>query len=142
MATQSNLPAKSAVRALFQLWVPFVLLLGFSTPAQAGESAKAEGAFYVELEPLTVNLQDSRYLRVKIALKVADSKRTESIKYSVPVVYHSLILQLSNHKAGDFSTAQGKQKIMADIKAVINNALDLKPGEVVADVLLMTFVIQ
>ena len=151
MVTKPNFSTKSAIvqlsfRAIgasLDYWIIFaVMLLGFSIPVQASESTKVAATPYIKLESMTVNLQDSQYLQLKINLQVADPRMTETIVYFTPIIRHELIMLLSNHKAEDFATTQDKQKLRATIKAIINKDLNLDQNEGVTDVLLEAFLIQ
>ncbi|BAN35375.1 flagellar basal body-associated protein [Sulfuricella denitrificans skB26] len=125
-------------------WTIFtVALLIFSASAQANESKEGGSSPYAKLEVFTVNLQGlTHYLQVGIALKVSKSEVGEEVKVWNPVIRHELILLLSSQNSEELATTEGKKKVMAAIKTVINKILKLDDKEGVTDVLFESFVIQ
>jgi len=89
------------------------------------------------------NLQDlTQYLQVGMALKFAKPEIAESIKSWNPVIRHELILLLSSQNGEELATTEGKKKIMATARTLINKTLQLDNNEGVTDVLFESFVIQ
>jgi len=125
-------------------WTIFIAtLLISSTSVQAIESKEGSLSPYAKLETFTVNLQGlMQYLQVSIALKVAKPEIAESIKTWSPVIRHELILLFSSQNGEELASIEGKKKVMAAAKIVINKILKLDGEEGVTDVLFESFVIQ
>jgi flagellar FliL protein len=120
-----------------------VALLIFSASSQASESKESGPSPYAKLEIFTVNLLGlTQYLQVGITLKLAHSEVAESIKAWNPIVRHELILLLSSQMGEELATVEGKKKVMADAKTVINKILKLDAKSGVTGVLFESFVIQ
>ena len=60
----------------------------------------------------------------------------------MPLVRHAMIMLLSGKESADIQNADGKHELIAEIKEKLNQVLDLKEREGVADVYLVNFVIQ
>jgi flagellar FliL protein len=109
------------------------------------EAEPAKPPVFVKLEPFTVNLAaegEEHMLQTDIELKVADAKATDNIKAHMPEVRNALLLLLSSKTADTLATAEGKQKLSAEVKARINKELHVKEDEGVSGVFFTSFVIQ
>ena len=123
----------------------FCLLAVFSGATQANEKEESAGgnASVVALEPFTVNLSSfDRYLQISITLQLGSPETGEKIKSKMPLVRHAMIMLLSGKESADIQNADGKHELIAEIKEKLNQVLDLKEREGVADVYLVNFVIQ
>ena len=119
-------------------------ILALSAPcASAGEGDKALAVPYLDLGKIRVNLQQpSQLLELNVILKFTDPVMVDAAKSLMPVILHQVILQLSNHKAEDFTSTDDKKRIMADVKSAVNRALEREHRTGASEVLLASFVIQ
>ncbi|WP_229425203.1 MULTISPECIES: flagellar basal body-associated protein FliL [unclassified Massilia] len=107
------------------------------------EAVKAD---YLPLESFTVNLQPEngdQYLQVQFTLQIEGPEQVELIKENMAKVRSRVLLLLSNKKASEINTVEGKQQLAAEIKAEVQKPFDEHGDEQeVADVLFTSFIIQ
>ena len=114
--------------------------------ASKKKAAKAGPPVFVPLEPFTVNLQPEtgeQYLQIAVTLQVATPEEVELVKLNMPKVRSRLLLLLSNKKASEINTGEGKKQLASDIIALVKEPFEDK-GEPqdVSDVLFTSFIIQ
>lgn len=101
---------------------------------------------FLAMEPFTVNLQPEngeQYLQVALTLQVADEAQVEQIKLYMPLVRSRILMLLAGKKASELSTAEGKEKLQAEIAEQIKKPFTPKAGaQDVSAVLFTSFVIQ
>jgi flagellar FliL protein len=117
-----------------------------AAPAKAGKSTPSKPPAFVPLEPFTVNLQmedAAQYLQVGLTLKTTDASYTDAIKLNMPDIRNRILLLLSNKKASQIATLEGKQALAAEIMSETAQALgtSVPPGGI-SNVLFTSFVIQ
>lgn len=101
---------------------------------------------FVVMEPFTVNLlheTGEQYLQVALTLQVADQMQVDLIKLYMPIVRSRLLLLLSNKKASEILTEDGKKKLADEI--VTQLKLPFAPGgepQKISSVFFTSFVIQ
>ena len=111
------------------------------------EPVKKGPPVFVVLEQFTVNLQpengSDQYLQTALTLQVAGAEQEELIKANMPKVRSRLLLLLSSKKVSEINTAEGKEKLAAEIIAQVKQPFEDKgePQEV-SDVLFTSFIIQ
>jgi len=119
---------------------------GKSAPAKAVKSVSNKPPAFVPLEPFTVNLQieeAAQYLQVGLTLKITDSAYTEAIKLNMPDIRNRILLLLSNKKASQISSLEGKQTLASEIMSEAAQALGPSvPAGGISSVLFTSFVIQ
>jgi flagellar FliL protein len=84
---------------------------------------------YVALGTFTANLiheEGDRYLQVAISIKVSKPELEEKIKASSPEILHHVNLLLQGKRPSELATLQGKEKLSADIKALVESVLGLQ----------------
>jgi flagellar FliL protein len=82
---------------------------------------------FVKLEPFVVNLADrGRYLQVGLELRVPDARAAEQIKVFLPEIRNGVLMVLSGRRAEEISSAEGKERLRADIRRVANKALGIE----------------
>lgn len=115
-------------------------------PAKAAKVAPVKPPVFVPLEPFTVNLQHedaAQYLQVGLTLKIADAAYGEAIKLNMPDIRNRILLLLSNKKASELSTLEGKQSLATEIVQETAQALGTSvPGGGISSALFTAFVIQ
>ena len=98
------------------------------------------------MEPFTVNLlheTGEQYLQVALTIQVADQLQVDLIKLYMPIVRSRLLLLLSNKKASEILTEEGKRKLADEI--VVQLKLPFAPNtepQKVSSVFFTSFVIQ
>jgi flagellar FliL protein len=94
--------------------------------------AKAEGApqtppTFFTLDPFVVNLagEVQHYLQVGIDLKIADEHVKDQLKVHLPEIRNGVLLLLSSKGVDDLSTLEGKNRLRAEIREVVNKPLGI-----------------
>lgn len=115
---------------------------GTST-ADSGESHGGAGVAFVDMPDLIVNLQSEsprlRYLKLRMALEVADAPAAEAVKQLMPRVMDSFQLYLRALTLGDVQGAAGMQRLKEELTARVNLAVEPTP---VSTVLLKEMLVQ
>lgn len=116
-------------------------------PEPARKHASKSGPpVYVPIEQFTVNLQPEngeQYLQTALTLQVASPEEVELIKLNMPKVRSRLLLLLSNKKASELTSAEGKKQLATEIIEQVNAPFENKgPEQEVMDVLFTSFIIQ
>lgn len=96
----------------------------------------------VELEPFAVNLAGpgfNRYLRIALFLSLHEEEDKERIHKAAPGIRDGLLMLLSNKRAEDLLTLEGKSQLREEIREHINATAG---KEVVLSVYFKDFLIQ
>ncbi len=97
-----------------------------TTAGDAGEGP-AVGAVFVDLPDILVNLQSSgkrmRFLKLRVALEVADEATAESIRALTPRVMDSFQLYLRALTVEEVKGAVGLQRLKEEMLARVNRAI-------------------
>jgi len=114
---------------------------------QASPPKKAEltPGILMELDNVTVNLadtEDSRFLRVKIKLEVANEEDKAKIEPYKAQIKDLIITLLSGKSYSDVRTKQGKFALKEELAYRINTLVSGTPGRPVESVLFSDFVAQ
>ena len=117
----------------------------YMKPAQEKSPAPVVVAppVFMELEPLTVNLNDDHILQSSFSLQLHSEEDVEQLKRYLPQVRSRLLMLMSAQPADTLKSAEGKEKLAKDIAATLQKAYatGLKPP-VVSGVYFTAFVIQ
>ncbi|HVK94241.1 MAG TPA: flagellar basal body-associated protein FliL [Noviherbaspirillum sp.] len=103
---------------------------------------------FLILDTVTVNLQPTedelqQYLQVGMTLQVEDQDQAELIKLYMPQVRSRLLTLLSNKKAAELLTPNGKEKLAAEIIAQLKLPFAAKgPQAKLSNVFFTSFVVQ
>lgn len=147
------------------LWVMIVLVMLSSTGAavaiymvmnqdtSANEGAKPsdataqrESPIFLQIEPFTVNLADSRSNRLLyagISLRLGNEESREILEEHMPQVRSRLLTLASGMEAEALTSAQGKQQLAQDIIARLEDPLtENQPSLAIRDVLFTEFIVQ
>lgn len=101
------------------------------------------GGSYEKLEPFTVNLAGlHQVIQVGITLKLASPEASPKVALYRPAIRHAVIVLLSSKTAEELETAEGKKKLITEIKTAVNKAVELSAKDGVSEVLLESIIIQ
>lgn len=123
-------------------------MLGGGTAQTAAQGpSKSEPAIYFPMEPaFVVNFKDNgrtRFLQVSMEVMARDPVVIEDIKAHMPLIRNNLLLLLTNQKAEDLHTAEGREKIRAAALEEIKRVLGEETGRINVEGLYFTsFVTQ
>ena len=121
----------------------FLFLALFLVSINANAEGKGGDDAYVALEPFTVNLMGLRQvIQLSVTLKPAKPDMADKIKAYTPVIRNEIILLLSAKTPEQLQTADGKLKLIVEIRMASNKALGLTMKTGIADVLLQSIIIQ
>jgi flagellar FliL protein len=121
----------------------FLFLTLFLVSTNANAEGKGGDDAYVTLEPFTVNLMGLRQvIQLSVTLKPAKPDMSDKIKAYTPVIRNEIILLLSAKTPEQLQTADGKLKLIVEIRMASNKALGLTMKTGIADVLLESIIIQ
>jgi flagellar protein FliL len=108
----------------------YVLKGGGAGEEPAGASATTAppkpGAM-VDIEPLSLNLADGRYLRVGVAVQLVDGEGGEAEEWLAehgPVIRDLLIQQLGGAYVADLATAEGREAVRTALLEKADEHLD------------------
>ena len=125
-----------------------ILMLGFTQANAAEDETEAQAtSAYVSLgEPMVLNLSGTRrlsFLQLSADVLVSDSDAETTIKTHVPAIRHSLIMLLSEQKAGDIKSPARREEIRQQATTQVQALIaDLSGNEVVSEVLFSSILVQ
>ena len=129
-----------------------IMMLFISSPSVfaaggGGSSKPVEGPGYLELKPaFVVNVRDgkrSRFLQVKMQLKLSDMTKGESILYHDSIIRHTMLMMLSNQDVMELYSTTGKERLRLKALEEIRTALKDELSDLPIDDLYFTnFIIQ
>lgn len=114
----------------------------------AKKEAKGKPPIFIALDSFTVNLkttpdENQQYLQIGISLELRSDKSVDPIKQRIPQVRNRVLTLLTNSKASDLSTPEGKGNLVEEIKAQINALYPQMINDApVAGVFFTSFIIQ
>ena len=151
-------PAKKKGKSRLVLIVVALLLLAaagggaawwFLGRKPAADEHKAEVVkppVFQNLEPFTVNLAEENgdhYLQVSVVYQLTDEKAVDQVKTYLPVIRNRILMLLSSKRPSELSTAEGKQKLVAELVGAARESIPgTTPERGVTGALLGSFVIQ
>ena len=86
---------------------------------------------YLSLEPVVINLGDEgggRFAQVGITFQIRDAKAVEEVKKMLPNIRNRILISLSDRKAQDLLTKEGKERLAADILVETGHAFGIESG--------------
>ena len=89
----------------------------------------ASSSAYLSLEPVVINLGDEgggRFAQVGITFQVRDAKSVEDLKKMLPNIRSRILISLSDRKAQDLLTKEGKERLAADILVETGRAFGIE----------------
>ncbi|WP_293761879.1 flagellar basal body-associated protein FliL [uncultured Aquitalea sp.] len=106
---------------------------------------KKEGPpIFEKLETFVVNLAggDGSLLQVDMQAELSDEEAKKKFTDYMPKIRSALILLLSSKTSAELATPDGKVKLKAQVKQIINESMDAGEEEPVESVLFTSFIIQ
>ncbi|UTH74349.1 flagellar basal body-associated FliL family protein [Chromobacterium sp. IIBBL 290-4] len=106
---------------------------------------KKEGPpVFEKMDTFVVNLagNDGSLLQVDMQAELSDEEAKKKFTDYAPKIRSAVILLLSSKSAAEISTADGKVKLKAQVKQIINEAMDAGEDPPVDSVLFTSFIIQ
>jgi len=105
---------------------------------------------YVPFEAFTVNLvpeQGDQFLQLSISVEVDDPHTGDKLKLHMPKLRNKVMLLLSDKKASELITKEGKQKLAEELREQMNEVLEppakgQKAEGPIKEVLFTSFIIQ
>lgn len=113
--------------------------------AEAKPKKKHDGPpIFEKLDPFVVNLAGNAnsMLQIEMQAELDDEAARQKFKDYTPKVRSAVILLLSSKTANELSTPEGKVKLKAQIKKIINESMDSGEDSPVDSVLFTSFIIQ
>lgn len=114
-----------------------------ATPAKAEHQPPPKPTF-VKVNPMTVNLaSDARVLYIGLSLNVADQDTAELLESHMPEVRNRMLITLSDQKAEQLTSAQGKRAIAKTLRETLRQPYTPDSEDVaINDVLFTDFIVQ
>ena len=136
-----------SIGGVFFMMKSMGMLGGGGASAPAETVSKSDPALYFPLEPaFVVNFKDrgrTRFLQVTMEVMTRDPLIIEDIKAHTPLIRNNLLLLLSNQKAEDLHTSEGKEKIREAALEELKRLLGEETGRINVEALYFTsFVTQ
>lgn len=99
---------------------------------------------FEKLDTFVVNLEggDGSLLQVDMQAELGDEEAKKKFTDYMPKIRSALILLLSSKTATELATPDGKVKLKAQVKQIINESMDSGDDELVQSVLFTSFIIQ
>ena len=99
---------------------------------------------FEKMDTFVVNLagNDGSLLQVDMQAELGDEEAKKKFTDYGPKIRSAVILLLSSKSAAEVSTAEGKVKLKAQVKQIINESMDAGDEPVVDSVLFTSFIIQ
>ena len=87
---------------------------------------------YLPLDPVVVNLADEgggRFAQVGITFQIRDAKLVEDVKKALPSIRNRILISLSERKAQDLLSKEGKERLAADILVETGRVFGIEPAQ-------------
>ena len=98
---------------------------------------------FVIMEPIVMNVADSRYLQVGITYQTTDAKAADNMKQYLPIIKSRILLLLSSKSLEELSTLNGKQLLADELLSLARDTVKYKfVNRGIIDVHFANFVIQ
>ncbi len=125
-----------------------MLMFCFTQVKAAEDEAKASTtSAYVSLgDPMVLNLSGPKrltFLQISADVLVSDSESEATIKTHVPAIRHSLIMLLSEQKAGDIKSPARREEIRQQATSQVQALIaDLSGSQDVSEILFSSILVQ
>lgn len=101
---------------------------------------------FVPMEPYTVNLRSAgreRFLQVTFVLQATDTPAADAAKAQMPAIRSHVLLLLASKGAEELATPEGKDKLAAEVLALVTQpAESAPPVKGIERVLFSSFIVQ
>lgn len=115
-------------------------------PEEPKKKEKKEGPpIFEKVEPFVVNLSGgptAPMLQLEMQAELYDEHAKTNFKAYMPKIRSAVILLLSSKSEEEVASAEGKVKLRAQIKRIMNESMDAAEEEPVESVLFTSFIIQ
>ena len=148
MNVKTIVQKKSGITMQILIVCSLMILLGLAPVFAADEEeAASKSSAYVSLgKPLVLNLSGAKrltFLQISADVLVADSSAEDIVKTHVPAIRHSLIMALSEQKAGDIKSPTKREEIRKQLTSDVKTLIaDLSGNEEVSDILFSSILVQ
>ncbi len=117
---------------------------GESKPKAEEAAAAPVAPTFSKIDTFVVNLSDpGTMLQTELQVELGKPGDAELISAYMPRIRSNLILLLSSKTSADVATAEGKARLKAQIRSVINESLaDSGHADVVRSVVFTSFIVQ
>jgi len=125
-----------------------ILMFCFTQAKATEDEAKASTtSAYVSLgDPMVLNLSGPKrltFLQISADVLVSDSDAETTIKTHVPAIRHSLIMLLSEQKAGDIKSPARREEIRQQATSQVQALIaDLSGSQDVSEILFSSILVQ
>ena len=125
-----------------------ILMFCFTQAKATEDEAKASTtSAYVSLgDPMVLNLSGPKrltFLQISADVLVSDSDSEATIKTHVPAIRHSLIMLLSEQKAGDIKSPARREEIRQQATSQVQALIaDLSGSQDVSEILFSSILVQ
>ncbi len=95
------------------------------------ELKPAGSVVYLPLDPVVINLADEggdRFAQVGITFQIRDAKLVDDVKKVLPSIRNRILISLSERKAQELLTKEGKGRLAADILVEVGRAFGIEPA--------------
>lgn len=128
----------------------YFFLLKKPDTAAVQETSKVKEAkipIFIQLDSFTVNLltaptDDPQFLQIGISLQLLQEKSNELLKQRMPHVRSQILMLLTNSKAADIVTLEGKEQLISKIVTQVNNLYAQGDENPVTGAFFTSFIIQ
>ena len=114
--------------------------------AEEADDAPATSAYVSLGDPMVLNLSGSKrltFLQISADVLITDESAESTIKTHVPAIRHSLIMLLSEQKAGDIKSPTSREEIRQQATARVKGLIaDLSGSQDISDVLFSSILVQ
>lgn len=96
----------------------------------APEPKPVNSVVYLPLDPVVINLTGEggdRLAQLGITFQIRDAKLVEDVKKVLPSIRNRILISLSERKAEDLLTKEGKERLAADILVEAGRAFGVEP---------------
>jgi len=101
---------------------------------------------YLKMDTFTLNLNPEdgeKYLQVDITISASNQEEADLLTKNMPMVKNRIVLLLTSKKAGEISSAEGKEALAKELTAKLNEPFVAKgKPQKISGVLFTSFVIQ
>ena len=135
----------AAYLILGQSHAPAAASAEHSQEAEPKKEKKDGPPIFEKLDSFVVNLTGgptAPMLQVEMQAELADEEAKNNFKAYMPKIRSAVILLLSSKTEEELATPDGKVKLRAQIKRIMNEAMDAAETEPVEGVLFTSFIIQ
>jgi flagellar FliL protein len=114
---------------------------------QTSKIKEPKAPIFIQLDSFTVNLltastDEPQFLQIGISLQLLQEKSTEQLKQRLPHVKNQILMLLTNSKASDIVTLEGKEQLIGKIVTQINELYKLGDENPVVGAFFTSFIIQ